>query len=643
MQYFKLSPHSENSGSLIKGKKADFGHDFMDGLINRYFKDHEIAEILKHKEDIQNYLVEKFEVEKLKIEEERKKRLEIAIQEEELLKQGEEKKTEEISEEKDETKKVEEKVVAVESIQNQETNEDEDNMFLDDEDDEEIGENKPGNQDISSKKRDEMLKKLKDKIGGKDNYRRKDIKVEYNEEGYVKTFGDRVKRIEFVGFDQIWERLYNLNRIIDISLSEQKISNFGNLGQLGGICPNIKNLSLEKNLLCSWDQIIILGSELRNLESLALSYNPLRLENEEGFTLNKLRSFNEKNEILNCELKNEEIFPKLKNLILIQMNLDFKMLSTIMPFFQHIDELVLCNNYCNDFENIVIENFKNIKKINLENNQIDSENHQIERLSEFKELERLSLLSNKISKFPVPEKFQKLEQLNISKNNFLDGKIFSDLSKMKSLTHLRMKYNPVNYKYNKGHSRQWAIAEIPNLTYFNGLKVGKSERTDSEYYIMRHAFHEYFNTFEKTQFNYKFSEFVPWAKENYPISLTLIEKYENPYPEINYEKLKEAGMGELPGQRIAPTVHYVKISFLTMVGPFMGKPPFGKKYPITTDFLYIRNWICQYFKIKKKDKVVLKFRNDTREPYEEIDDLTKGLDFYGMKEGSEILIEGEEE
>lgn len=612
----------------------------MTGLIGRYFKDHEVAEILRHKEDIQDYLVDKYNAEKQRIESERQRRLKQALE-----KEKGQKKTEDMDQEdkEDETKDAEEeevKVVAVETTEANEEDED-DNMFLDDDedDDEEMQEGVEG----MKEKREEMLKKLQKRMGGKDNYRKKDIKVEFTDEGYINTFGNRVKRIEFVGFDKIWERLYNMNRIIDVSLSDQKIAHFGKLGQLAGICPNLRNLALEKNLISSWDQIIILGTELRNLESLAISYNMLSLENDDKINLSCLKSLNSGNQVLNCELKPSEIYPKLKHLILISMGLNFKTLSKVMPYFQGIDELVICNNYCNDFENINLEQFQNISKINLEDNKIDTaKGHKLEILSQLKNLERLSLLSNMVSEIPCIEKFTKLEQVNISRNNFQDGKIFGELCKVPNLTHLRFKYNPVSYRYNKNHSRQWAISEIPSLTHYNGLKVGRSERRDSEYYIMRHAFHEYFNTFQKTQFTYKYTEFEKWATEIYPIALTLVDKYENPYPEVDFDKLAEQGMGKLPGQRVLHTVNYVHINFITAVGPFLGKPPFRKRYPITTDFLYIRNFICQYFKLKNKGSVVLKFRNDPRGVYEEVDDLTKGLDFYGIKDGSYVLVEGEE-
>jgi 5'(3')-deoxyribonucleotidase len=64
-----------------------------------------------------------------------------------------------------------------------------------------------------------------------------------------------------------------------------------------------------------------------------------------------------------------------------------------------------------------------------------------------------------------------------------------------------------------------------------------------------------------------------------------------------------------------------------------------KTYPITTDFLYIRNWIKQYFKFKKKENIVIKYRNDSHDAYTLVDDLTKGLDYYGIKTGSQIAIE----
>lgn len=75
MRYFSTE-QDKNSGSLVKLDKADFGVDFLEGLINRYFKDHEVPDILRHKDNIVEYLQLKYEKEVAEHEMRRKKKLE---------------------------------------------------------------------------------------------------------------------------------------------------------------------------------------------------------------------------------------------------------------------------------------------------------------------------------------------------------------------------------------------------------------------------------------------------------------------------------------------------------------------------------------------------------------------------------------
>lgn len=64
-----------------------------------------------------------------------------------------------------------------------------------------------------------------------------------------------------------------------------------------------------------------------------------------------------------------------------------------------------------------------------------------------------------------------------------------------------------------------------------------------------------------------------------------------------------------------------------------------KKYPVTTDFLYVRNFISQYFKLQKRETLIIKYRNSNNDPYTLIDDLSKGFDYYGIKTGSQVSFE----
>ena len=65
--------------------------------------------------------------------------------------------------------------------------------------------------------------------------------------------------IEFVGFDEIWTKINNLDKIQSISLAECRICDLGPLGHLRGLFKSLKILSLEENLISDWKQIYQLG------------------------------------------------------------------------------------------------------------------------------------------------------------------------------------------------------------------------------------------------------------------------------------------------------------------------------------------------------------------------------------------------
>ena len=62
-----------------------------------------------------------------------------------------------------------------------------------------------------------------------------------------------------MGFDEIWHKINNLDKIQSISLAECKICDLGSLGQMGTLLKSLKVLSLEDNLLSHWNQIYQLG------------------------------------------------------------------------------------------------------------------------------------------------------------------------------------------------------------------------------------------------------------------------------------------------------------------------------------------------------------------------------------------------
>lgn len=82
---------------------------------------------------------------------------------------------------------------------------------------------------------------------------------------------------------------------------------------------------------------------------------------------------------------------------------------------------------------------------------------------------------------------------------------------------------------------QLSVSYCQHLKKYNS--DGRFHRKDYEFYILRHSFHEYFNKFKLDQFTYKYEDYVKFAEEHYPVSFRLIEKYENPYPPLDKDKL----------------------------------------------------------------------------------------------------------
>lgn len=65
--------------------------------------------------------------------------------------------------------------------------------------------------------------------------------------------------VEFVGFDEIWNKLHMLDRIQNICVANGQIQDLGGHGELSRIFPNLTTLSFEDNLLFDWNQVYLIG------------------------------------------------------------------------------------------------------------------------------------------------------------------------------------------------------------------------------------------------------------------------------------------------------------------------------------------------------------------------------------------------
>jgi len=218
-----------------------------------------------------------------------------------------------------------------------------------------------------------------------------------------------------------------------------------------------------------------------------------------------------------------------------------------------------------------------------------------------------------------------------------------DLSECVSLESLRILKNPISDKHTSRHVRNISVGEIRSLRIVNGTELKRYDRRDFEYYYLNWVFKEYFRLMNTCHEEYLEEEFMQWAAKTHPNAVKYVTEYDNPYPQLKGKVLTEAD-GNIAGLT-KPIVknQYLNLFFTPYFGPCFGKK-MPKKFPANTDILYIRAWCGQYFKIKDMSAVDLKFRLRADECWEKIDEneMTKGLDHFGILSGCEFIIDPKE-
>jgi hypothetical protein len=108
----------------------------------------------------------------------------------------------------------------------------------------------------------------------------------------------------------------------EIALEFMRISDLGPKGSLQELIPRTQYLYLDKNLLHSWDQFYQITRELRQLHTLVL-------------TGNKFKRID--NSYLEGKRVEEMINPYLKELILIDMALDWSTIDILAPTLVYVE------------------------------------------------------------------------------------------------------------------------------------------------------------------------------------------------------------------------------------------------------------------------------------------------------------------
>ena len=172
--------------------------------------------------------------------------------------------------------------------------------------------------------------------------------------------------LEMVGFDKIFNKQSNFNTLRIVNLRDQNVNSAGAPRKLGENCPNIEELDISKNLLVSWDEILMICDQLPKLHWLNVSENLLSVPGSLGSVQ----------------------YPNLRTLICGTMSLSWSEVCQIGKAFPDVEEFRAPLNK--------IENLDLIEGIFLKLKLLDLEGNKIQHWSEVCKLGFLPLLEQLI-------------------------------------------------------------------------------------------------------------------------------------------------------------------------------------------------------------------------------------------------------
>ncbi|KAG3056853.1 hypothetical protein PI124_g23377, partial [Phytophthora idaei] len=436
--------------------------------------------------------------------------------------------------------------------------------------------------------------------------------------GEVGTTLGSEKPIEFVGAKKLSTQ-QTLQTIEKISLSCCQIVALGGQG-LGKLAPNLTELDLSRNLFSKWSDVLAIIRELPLLETLILSGNRFTVDEESG--------------------KDEEaVFENLKLLVLNQTLLSWDNVGKIVTrHFPRLERLLLVDNEYEDDQLTAFEStggwLETLSMLDLSLNRLRSWNQVLQIAGMVVNLSQLFLVGNRIVTLVTdaakPTAFQKLTTLSLSENLIDSWTSIDALNAFPLLDTLRFSKNPLTTQMSLGEARMLVVARTDHIAVFNASPVREKERKEAEQLYLKRILHELAVIGEdKTE------------QERVLAAHPRFTRLRELYPEISIDQSgNSGGSGSTTGPRkLASSL--IKVSIIPMSMQATSFEPLVKKIPQQMKVSQLKLLIEMKFGVGVPTQV-LSFRTDSRSMPMLLDDDNAEVSYYGMQDGSEVLVNDNE-
>lgn len=410
--------------------------------------------------------------------------------------------------------------------------------------------------------------------------------------------------VEMVGMEKIGSKQSRFDKLKVVVLHNEKVSNAGPEGQIESQTPNIEELDVSKNLLCSWKAVASITKQLKRLKSLNISDNRLSLPANHS------------------EL--EVAFQTVRTLTMNNMTYNWNEIAELSRLWPRVDVLSVARNNITNIDITGNDLLQNLVYLDLSYNHLQC-NKDFVNLGLLPKLETLILTFVGLKKIEFTgtlydektELFAALQTLWLNNNNIGEWQSITELNKLSKLSALHFAHNPIG-----NDDVHIIIAKISSLTCLGGTMITAVERRGAELdYLKMHG--EY------------------WLRCKESEDMKQMEEFNCAHPRFE-ELIKKYGPPE-KGECIAKPRNLKSnlISLLIYNCMDIGKPPINKKLPKSITVQKLKGLLhkllkppCDAFQLN------LSYICEQKNPsYEhKIDNDYRQLGYFAVEDGDKLMV-----